>query len=172
MEGKENGEVSSIDESIGYIIREEKLFQGNNYKNGIYQLKTEGQRVAKGDPIFRYYTSNENDLIEKIAKLDSQIQDALQQNQNSIYSSDIAAIDSQIEERLKKGNVTVSAKVKIGKKSFSKKCKIKVVAKKQTVKKATPTPKKNLRKSMRLGLLFKILTPRIFNMMKITRSTF
>ncbi|MBQ2284555.1 MAG: hypothetical protein II244_02680, partial [Clostridia bacterium] len=42
---------------------------------------------------------------------------------------------------LKKGNVTVSAKVKIGKKSFSKKCKIKVVAKKQTVKKATPTPK-------------------------------
>ena len=113
----ENGEVSSIDESIGYIIREEKLFQGNNYKNGIYQLKTEGQRVAKGDPIFRYYTSNENDLIEKIAKLDSQIQDALQQNQNSIYSSDIAAIDSQIEERLKK----ISAINKISKISEYKK---------------------------------------------------
>lgn len=97
----ENGEISSTDESTAYIIREEKLFQGENYKNGIYQIKTEGQRVAKGDPIFRYYTNNEDDLIEKIAKLDSQIQDALEQNQSSIYSSDIASLDSQIEEKIK-----------------------------------------------------------------------
>lgn len=97
----ENGEISSVDESIGYIIREEKLFQGENYKNGIYQIKTEGQRVSKGDPIFRYYTNNEENLVEKIAKLDSQIQDAIEQNQSSIYSSDIASIDSQIEEKLK-----------------------------------------------------------------------
>ena len=102
----QNGEVSSTDQSIGYIIREEKIFQGDNYKNGIYQIKTEGQRVAKGDPIFRYYTNNENDLIAKIAKLDSQIQDALEQNQSNIYSSDIAAIDSQIEEKLKKISTT------------------------------------------------------------------
>lgn len=105
----ENGEISSSDESFGYIIREEKLFQGNNYKNGIYQIKTEGQRVAKGDPIFRYYTNNENDLIEKIAKLDSQIQDALEQNKSSIYSSDIATIDSQIEEKLK--NISTTNKI-------------------------------------------------------------
>lgn len=97
----ENGDISSTTESVGYIIREEKLFQGNNYKNGIYQIKTEGQRVAKGDPIFRYYTNNENDLIEKIAKLDLQIQDAIEQNKSSIYSSDISAIDNQIEEKLK-----------------------------------------------------------------------
>lgn len=97
----ENGQISSADNSVGYIIREEKLFQGENYKNGIYQIKTEGQRVAKGDPIFRYYTTNEEDLIEKIAKLDSQIQDALEQNQTSIYSSDIAALDTQIELKLK-----------------------------------------------------------------------
>ena len=97
----ENGEISSTDESIGYILREEKTFQGENYKNGIYQIKTEGQRVAKGDPIFRYYTNNENDLVEKIAKLDSQIQDALEQNKSNIYSSDIASIDSQIEEKIK-----------------------------------------------------------------------
>lgn len=97
----ENGEISSSAESIGYIIREEKVFQGENYKNGIYQIKAEGQRVAKGNPIFRYYTNNEDDLIEKIAKLDSQIQDALEQNQSNIYSSDIASLDSQIEEKIK-----------------------------------------------------------------------
>ena len=76
----ENGVVSSSEESVGYIIRDEKLFQGENYKNGIYQIKTEGQRVAKGDPIFRYYTNNEESLVEKIAELDLQIQDALEQN--------------------------------------------------------------------------------------------
>lgn len=98
----ENGEISVSEQNVGYIIREEKLFQGENYKNGIYQIKAEGERVAKGDPIFRYYTNNEETLIKKIADLDSKIQDALEQNQNSIYSSDIASIDSQIEEKIKK----------------------------------------------------------------------
>lgn len=97
----ENGEISSTEQAIGYIIREEKLFQGENYKNGIYQIKNEGERVAKGDPIFRYYTNNEEELVKKISELDLQIQDALEQNQNNIYSSDIVAIDNKIEENLK-----------------------------------------------------------------------
>lgn len=97
----ENGEISSTEQAIGYIIREEKLFQGENYKNGIYQIKNEGERVAKGDPIFRYYTNNEEELVKKISDLDLQIQDALEQNQNNIYSSDIVAIDNKIEENLK-----------------------------------------------------------------------
>ena len=97
----ENGKVSKTEETVGYLIRDEKLFQGDNYKNGISQIKTEGQRVAKGDPIFRYYTNNENSLTEKIAQLDLQIQDALEQNTN-IYSSDIESIDKHIEDKLTK----------------------------------------------------------------------
>lgn len=97
----ENGKISDTEEAVGYLIRDEKLFQGNNYKNGISQIKTEGQRVAKGDPIFRYYTNNENNLTQKIAELDLQIQDALEQSSN-IYSSDIASIDRQIEDKLTK----------------------------------------------------------------------
>lgn len=95
----DNGKISSSEESVGYLIREEKVFQGNNYKNGISQIKTEGQRVAKGDPIFRYYTNNEENITKKIAELDLQIQDALDQNK-TVYSSDIASIDKQIEEKL------------------------------------------------------------------------
>lgn len=95
----ENGRISDSEEAVGYVIREEKLFQGQNYKNGISQIKTEGQRVAKGDPIFRYYTNNEESLTQKIAELDLQIQDALEQSSN-IYSSDIASIDRQIEGKL------------------------------------------------------------------------
>ena len=96
----ENGKISESDEVVGYLIREEKLFQGDNYKNGISQIKNEGQRVAKGDPIFRYYTNNEETLVKKIADLDLKIQDALEQSSN-IYSSDIASIDRQIEDKLK-----------------------------------------------------------------------
>lgn len=95
----ENGKISDSEETVGYVIREEKLFQGQNYKNGISQIKAEGQRVAKGDPIFRYYTNNEESLTQKIADLDLQIQDAIEQS-NDIYSSDIAAIDRQIEGKL------------------------------------------------------------------------
>lgn len=96
----ENGKIYDSEEAVGYLIREEKLFQGDNYKNGISQIKTEGQRVAKGDPIFRYYTNNEEALTSKITDLDLQIQDALQQNESNIYSSDIASIDRQIEDKL------------------------------------------------------------------------
>ena len=97
----ENGKISKSDEAVGYLIRNEKPFQGDNYKNGISQIKTEGQRVAKGDPIFRYYTNNEEKLTQKIADLDLQIQDALEQSTN-IFSSDISALDRQIEENLSK----------------------------------------------------------------------
>ena len=95
----DNGKISTSEEANGYIIREEKLFQGENYKNGISQIKTEGQRVAKGDPIFRYYTNNEQDLVKKISELDAQIQDAMEEG-NNIYSSDIAVLEKQIEDNL------------------------------------------------------------------------
>lgn len=95
----DNGKISSSEEAIGYIIREEKLFQGENYKNGISQIKTEGQRVAKGDPIFRYYSNNEQNLIKKISELDTQIQEAMEEG-NNIYSSDIAVLEKQIQENL------------------------------------------------------------------------
>jgi putative membrane fusion protein len=95
----DNGRISSSEEAKAYIIREEKLFQGENYKNGISQIKGEGQRVAKGDPIFRYYTNNEQNLINKISELDKQIQEAMEGEKN-IYSSDIAVLEKQIDENL------------------------------------------------------------------------
>lgn len=97
----ENGKISSTEETEAYIIREETMFQGDNYKNGISQIKTEGQRVAKGDPIFRYYTNNEQNLISKIEELDKQIQEAMEGEKN-IYSSDIAILEKQIDENLLK----------------------------------------------------------------------
>ena len=46
--------VLTLEESAtGYIIRDEKVLKGNNYKNGITPIVSEGERAAKGQTIFR-----------------------------------------------------------------------------------------------------------------------
>lgn len=37
------------------------------------QIKTEGERVAKGEAIFRYYSNGEDNLIKKIEELDKKL---------------------------------------------------------------------------------------------------
>lgn len=95
----EKGSLSEEENAIGYVIRKETVVQGDNYKNGMIQIKTEGERVAKGDSIFRYYSNNEETLVKKIQELDIKIQDAMS-NQTDIFSSDMKVLDSQIEDRL------------------------------------------------------------------------
>lgn len=95
----ENGNLSEEENAVGYVIREETVLQGHNYKNGMVQIKAEGERVAKGDPVFRYYSNNEETLIKKIQELDIKIQEAME-NEKSIYSGDIKLLETQIQEKL------------------------------------------------------------------------
>ena len=95
----ENGSLSEEESAVGYVIRKETVVQGDNYKNGMIQIKTEGERVAKGDSIFRYYSNNEETLVKKIQELDVKIQDAMS-NQTDVFSSDMKVLDSQIEDKL------------------------------------------------------------------------
>ena len=77
----EQGKIYSEEEAEGYIIRNEVVVSGQNYKNGIVQIKTEGQRVAKGDSVFRYYSKNENEiknLANRLAIVDDEIFDVVQ----------------------------------------------------------------------------------------------
>ena len=46
-----NGEVSQEETVNGYIVRDETVVRGQNYKNGMVKIKNEGERVAKGDSI-------------------------------------------------------------------------------------------------------------------------
>lgn len=95
----ENGSLSFEETVQGYIIRDETVVKGENYKNGMAQIKTEGERIAKGESIFRYYTKGEEDLIQKIRSLDIKIADAWE-SENNIFSSDIKLIEQHIEEKL------------------------------------------------------------------------
>ena len=95
----ENGLISSEETAIGYIIRDEKIAKGNNYQNGMYQIKTEGEKVANGDPIFRYYSNNEETLNTNIEELNNKIQEAML-GQTDLFPADIKAIENQIESKI------------------------------------------------------------------------
>lgn len=91
----EKGTIEKTDTVIGYVLRNEKVLQGENYKNGIVQIKSEGEKVAKGNSIFRYYTNNEEEILEKIEELDIKYQKALD-GETTIFSTDIKNLDRQI----------------------------------------------------------------------------
>ena len=94
-----NGKISQEESDIGYIIREETVVKGQNYKNGMVKIKNEGEKVAKGDSVFRYYSSGEEELKNKIAELDVEIQ-SLMQNEKSSFPSDVKLLESHIEKEL------------------------------------------------------------------------
>ena len=95
------GTISEEDESIGYIIREEKVVKGENYTNGIYAIASEGQRVAKGESIFRYYSDSEQEIKDQMNGINYKIQELLEQEKNLTSTADIKSIEKQIEEQLK-----------------------------------------------------------------------
>lgn len=101
----ENGKIYQEETTYGYIVREESVLHGENYRNGLVEIKTEGTKVSKGENVFRYYSNNEDALKEKIAKLDEEIGQALE-GQSEVYSADIQLLDRQIEGYLSKAIAT------------------------------------------------------------------
>lgn len=96
------GAISQEDATTAYIIRNEIVIKGENYENGIYSIVSEGEKVAKADSIYRYYSDSEKDISIKINELDYKIQELLEKENNiTPPSADIKAIENQIEGKLK-----------------------------------------------------------------------
>ena len=89
----ENGTLYSEETDIGYVIRDEQVVKGNNYKNGMEQIKNEGEKAAKGESIYRYYSKNEEELKQQISDLDMKIQESLK-GQTGTFSSDVKLLES------------------------------------------------------------------------------
>lgn len=96
----EEGSIYQEEDTTGYIIRDEEIVRGKNYKNGMEQIKSEGEKVAKNEPIFRYYSSGEEELEKKISDLDKKIDEAMQSEDSSVPSGDISSLEQQITEKL------------------------------------------------------------------------
>ena len=99
----EKGTLYQEETDIGYVIRKETVVRGNNYKNGMEQIKAEGERAAKSENIFRYYSTNEESLKQKIAELDTKIQEAMSED-TGIFTADMKSLENQIDEKLKEIN--------------------------------------------------------------------
>lgn len=95
----EMGQIQEEENATGYIIRDETVLKGEKYKNGIEQIKTEGEKVAKGDAIFRYYSNNEDELIKKIQELDAKIDEAMSEPDNPL-TSDTRVLEEQIDKSI------------------------------------------------------------------------
>ncbi len=95
----EEGKLYQEETCIGYVIRSEKVVKGENYKNGMEQIKAEGERASTNENIFRYYSTNEESLKQKIAELDTKIQEIMT-NDKSILTADMRILENQIEEKI------------------------------------------------------------------------
>ena len=95
----ENGQISFEETVSGYVIRDETVIKGENYKNGISPIKAEGEKVAKGESVYRYYTSDEDGLINKINELDIKIREAMEK-ETTVYSGDVKTIENQIQKKI------------------------------------------------------------------------
>lgn len=95
----EEGKIYKEETDVGYVIRKETVVRGENYKNGMKHIKSEGERTAKNEDIFRYYSTNEESLKQKIAELDTKIQEVMT-NDKSLPSIDTKLLENQIDERV------------------------------------------------------------------------
>lgn len=97
-----NGNLSQEETHEGYIVREEIIVEGNNSGKNMNKIKQEGERVAKGDTVFRYSSEQEGELKKKISEIDEEIQKILEVDSGNVFSSDKKMIESQIIKEIDK----------------------------------------------------------------------
>ena len=96
----EQGIIEQSESVTGYVIREEQVIKtSSSEQEKLVQIKNEGERISVGEEIFRYEAKNEQELNVKIRELNNQIQKAME-GQIEIPSSDIRALDKQIESKI------------------------------------------------------------------------
>ncbi len=108
---KQPTDVFTIDEGklyleetdIGYVIRDEVVVKGDNYKNGMEQIKNEGEKAGNQEIIFRYFSKNEEELKKQIQDLDVKIQETMK-GQTDLYYSDVKLLEDQLDEQLEQIN--------------------------------------------------------------------
>ena len=91
------GKLNMKETCTAYVIRDEIVLQGENYQNGMEKEITEGKRVAKGESVFRYYATGNEEIRNEISELDKQIVEA-QKTETAIYNTDIEVLKSKIKE--------------------------------------------------------------------------
>ena len=75
------------------------MLKGDNYKNGLTPIVSEGERAAKGQTVFRYNNNSEEEIKSKIEEINLKIQEALSK-EPTIPSTDIRNLEKQIDDKV------------------------------------------------------------------------
>lgn len=95
----EKGKIYQEEFAEGYIIRNESIINIEDKSKGIVPIKAEGEKVAKGESIYRYCIDNEDEINKKIEEIDLEIQQNFN-NDDAYFSTDIKLINNQIDQKL------------------------------------------------------------------------
>lgn len=95
----EQGKIYIEETKTGFIIRDEIVIKGENYKNGMEQIKAEGEKVRTNESVFRYYSQNEENLKQKIEELDNKIQTVMKET-TGLFATDTKTIENQIDDKV------------------------------------------------------------------------
>ncbi|MCI8277440.1 MAG: hypothetical protein HFJ46_05965 [Clostridia bacterium] len=93
----EEGSLSYEEPTTGYILRDEIVMQGENYKNGMVPIVSDNQKAAKEEPIFRYYSNGEEKVLSDISELEKEINEILETTDLKIFTTDILSLEKSIE---------------------------------------------------------------------------
>lgn len=93
----EAGSLSFEESTTGYVIREEVVLKGQNYKNGMVAIKGDNQRTAQDEAIFRYYSNGEEKVLAEIESLEKEINEILETTDLQIFTTDILSLEKSIE---------------------------------------------------------------------------
>lgn len=96
----EAGSLSFEESTTGYVIRDEVVLQGQNYKNGMVAIKGDNQKTAKDEPIFRYYSNGEEKVLTEIESLEKEINEILETTDLQIFTTDILSLEKSIENSM------------------------------------------------------------------------
>lgn len=95
----EEGKIHQEEYAEGYIIRRENVINVPDSNNGVVAIKSEGEKVGKGESIYRYCVEDEDEINRQIEDVDRQIQENISDDEE-YFSADIKIINSQIDEKL------------------------------------------------------------------------
>ena len=95
----EDGKIYKDEYTSGIIIIEENLIDIPNSEDGIVAIKTEGDKVGKGESIYRYCIENEDDINAQISEVDKEIHNNINAD-DEFFSADIKTVNSQIDTKL------------------------------------------------------------------------
>ena len=98
----EQDSVSFEETTEGVFVRKESLVKGNNYKNGMVQIISDGKKTAKGEKIFRYYSNGEDEILKEIDSLSKEINEINESTEIRVLSSDIVSLEESIEDTINK----------------------------------------------------------------------